>query len=151
MKFNNSAGSTATASTNKNRTSVAGSKQVMLPPLSMVISNIFNSNAIHRAPVQQVQQPFNYTYSQNNTQDYIYTDDFSKLSPNKQMILLRKQCNICKKVCSRPSTLKTHLLIHTGDTPFKCTWDGCYKSFNVKSNMLRHLKSHERKLEKKYN
>ncbi|CAL9728133.1 hypothetical protein MOUN0_C03004 [Monosporozyma unispora] len=61
---------------------------------------------------------------------------------------LRKQCPVCGKICSRPSTLKTHYLIHSGDTPFKCTWKGCTKSFNVKSNMLRHLKSHKRKLQK---
>lgn len=64
-------------------------------------------------------------------------------------IRLRKQCPVCGKICSRPSTLKTHYLIHTGDTPFKCAWSNCTKSFNVKSNMLRHLKSHERKLAKK--
>ncbi|EDO17797.1 hypothetical protein Kpol_541p39 [Vanderwaltozyma polyspora DSM 70294] len=64
---------------------------------------------------------------------------------SKKMTLLRKQCHICKKICSRPATLKTHLLIHTGDTPFKCPWENCPKSFNVKSNMLRHLKSHQRK------
>ncbi|QLL34526.1 hypothetical protein HG536_0G03880 [Torulaspora globosa] len=64
-------------------------------------------------------------------------------------VRLRKQCPVCGKICSRPSTLKTHFLIHTGDTPFKCTWANCNKSFNVKSNMLRHLKSHERKLAKK--
>ncbi|CAL9733529.1 hypothetical protein MOSE0_B03092 [Monosporozyma servazzii] len=61
---------------------------------------------------------------------------------------LRKQCPVCGKICSRPSTLKTHYLSHSGDTPFKCTWSGCTKSFNVKSNMLRHLKSHQRKLQK---
>ncbi|CCF57306.1 hypothetical protein KAFR_0C03140 [Kazachstania africana CBS 2517] len=60
-------------------------------------------------------------------------------------IRLRKQCPVCGKICSRPSTLKTHYLIHTGDTPFKCPWKGCTKSFNVKSNMLRHFKSHEKK------
>ncbi|CCE92928.1 uncharacterized protein TDEL_0F01170 [Torulaspora delbrueckii] len=65
-----------------------------------------------------------------------------------QAVRLRKQCPVCGKVCSRPSTLKTHYLIHTGDTPFKCSWGNCTKSFNVKSNMLRHLKSHERKLKR---
>lgn len=58
---------------------------------------------------------------------------------------LRKQCPACGKICSRPSTLKTHYLIHTGDTPFKCPWQDCKKAFNVKSNMLRHLKCHEKK------
>lgn len=61
---------------------------------------------------------------------------------------LRKQCPVCGKICSRPSTLKTHYLIHSGDTPFKCTWEGCKKAFNVKSNMIRHLKLHQRKLQK---
>lgn len=59
----------------------------------------------------------------------------------------RKQCTICGKICSRPSTLKTHYLIHTGDTPFKCMFEGCNKAFNVKSNMLRHMKCHQRKSE----
>lgn len=60
-------------------------------------------------------------------------------------VRLRKQCPVCDKICSRPSTLKTHYLIHTGDTPFKCPWKSCKKSFNVKSNMLRHYKSHQKK------
>ncbi|GMM54603.1 hypothetical protein DAKH74_012190 [Maudiozyma humilis] len=68
----------------------------------------------------------------------------SKKGPAKKS----KQCPVCGKVCSRPSTLKTHFLIHTGDNPFKCTWEGCEKRFNVKSNMQRHVKSHQRKLEK---
>lgn len=57
-----------------------------------------------------------------------------------------KQCPVCGKKCSRPSTLKTHYFIHTGDTPFRCTWPNCTKAFNVKSNMIRHMKSHAKKL-----
>ncbi|CCK69978.1 uncharacterized protein KNAG_0D02280 [Huiozyma naganishii CBS 8797] len=56
-----------------------------------------------------------------------------------------KQCPVCGKICSRPSTLKTHYFIHTGDTPFKCTWPNCGRSFNVKSNMMRHMKAHAKK------
>ncbi|CAI4036884.1 hypothetical protein SMKI_16G1810 [Saccharomyces mikatae IFO 1815] len=67
----------------------------------------------------------------------------------RAVVKLRKQCPICGKVCSRPSTLRTHYLIHTGDTPFKCTWEHCNKSFNVKSNMLRHLRTHQKKIAKK--
>ena len=63
--------------------------------------------------------------------------------------ILKRQCQICGKVCSRPSALKTHFLIHSGETPFKCPWEGCKKAFNVKSNMLRHLKTHKKKAEEK--
>lgn len=60
----------------------------------------------------------------------------------------KKECPICGKKCSRPSTLKTHYLIHTGDNPFCCTRPGCNKSFNVKSNLQRHIRSHDKKLSK---
>lgn len=68
------------------------------------------------------------------------------LSPE---IRQKKKCPVCGKICSRPSTLRTHYFIHTGDTPYKCSWADCEKAFNVKSNLLRHIKSHERKLAKK--
>lgn len=68
-----------------------------------------------------------------------------RLSPE---IRKTKQCPVCGKICSRPSTLRTHYFIHTGDTPFKCSWVDCGKSFNVKSNMIRHMKNHMKKLNK---
>jgi len=93
--------------------------------------------------------------SNDNLQNLIFKNEINvmELTGNKQIkrkspSQQRKQCPICGKICSRPSTLKTHFLIHTGDNPFKCSWIGCKKSFNVKSNMLRHLKSHQHKLEK---
>lgn len=54
----------------------------------------------------------------------------------------KKQCKLCGKVVTRTSSLQTHMLIHTGVRPFSCTWPGCKKTFNVKSNMNRHLKLH---------
>ena len=51
-------------------------------------------------------------------------------------------CSICQKRFKRPSSLKTHINIHTGFKPFICPYMQCNKSFNAKSNMLRHYKLH---------
>lgn len=61
----------------------------------------------------------------------------------KREKIKKNQCHICGRICSRPSTLQTHLTIHTGDKPYICKWANCNKCFNVKSNMLRHFKRHE--------
>ncbi|QEU58321.1 hypothetical protein KDRO_A03360 [Kluyveromyces lactis] len=52
-------------------------------------------------------------------------------------------CAQCGKQFTRPSALRTHMLVHSGDKPFECTWEGCNKKFNVKSNLIRHLKLHK--------
>ncbi|CUS20584.1 LAQU0S01e09956g1_1 [Lachancea quebecensis] len=56
--------------------------------------------------------------------------------------LLRYQCSRCLKIFTRSSALQSHILVHTGDRPFMCPNLNCSKSFNVKSNMIRHLKIH---------
>ncbi|KAG0659189.1 hypothetical protein C6P45_001899 [Maudiozyma exigua] len=52
------------------------------------------------------------------------------------------QCNICGKILTRPSSLHSHMFVHTGDRPYICKWPNCGKTFNVKSNMNRHYKLH---------
>ncbi|BFZ58512.1 hypothetical protein PYCC9005_005575 [Savitreella phatthalungensis] len=54
----------------------------------------------------------------------------------------RYVCEQCFKPFSRPSSLKIHLHSHTGERPFSCTVAGCDKSFSVRSNLRRHLKTH---------
>ncbi|KAK0243581.1 hypothetical protein EDD85DRAFT_976237 [Armillaria nabsnona] len=55
-------------------------------------------------------------------------------------------CVICHKRFLRPSSLNNHTNSHTGAThtyeAYRCTLPGCGKEFNVKSNMLRHYRSH---------
>lgn len=53
-------------------------------------------------------------------------------------------CPLCHKIFNRPSGLKTHMHIHTGEKPYKCDWAGCGKYFSVRSNMIRHNKIHKR-------
>lgn len=98
------------------------------------------------SPLEQQNQPVENLKIANMT-TILPTSEITT-TKHTNVIKQTKQCPVCGKVCSRPSTLKTHFLIHTGDNPFKCTCEGCTKSFNVKSNMLRHLKSHQRKKEK---
>ncbi|XP_062588515.1 zinc finger protein 236-like [Saccostrea cucullata] len=51
----------------------------------------------------------------------------------------KRICEICKKVCMKPSDLKRHMMSHTGERPFKC--EVCGKPFRAKNSMMYHLKS----------
>ncbi|KAF8168498.1 hypothetical protein B0H34DRAFT_685784 [Crassisporium funariophilum] len=47
-------------------------------------------------------------------------------------------CTMCHKRFDRPSTLRKHLLVHTGEKAFVC--DTCGRRFGVASNLNRHVK-----------
>ncbi|KAJ7223465.1 hypothetical protein GGX14DRAFT_352348 [Mycena pura] len=47
-------------------------------------------------------------------------------------------CTMCHKRFDRPSTLKKHLLVHTGEKAFQCSI--CARRFGVMSNLNRHIR-----------
>ncbi|KIJ56181.1 hypothetical protein M422DRAFT_239387 [Sphaerobolus stellatus SS14] len=51
-------------------------------------------------------------------------------------------CEVCGSRFERNIDLETHMRSHTGERPFVCRVPGCGKAFTVKSNMLRHERTH---------
>ncbi|SCU92111.1 LAFA_0F08086g1_1 [Lachancea sp. 'fantastica'] len=59
----------------------------------------------------------------------------------------KRQCPLCHKFFSSFTAVQAHSLVHSGHRPYRCPYPNCAKSFNVKSNMVRHYKLHTKKSE----
>ncbi|KAI0486227.1 hypothetical protein F4859DRAFT_361679 [Xylaria cf. heliscus] len=51
-------------------------------------------------------------------------------------------CKICHQGFSGHQALQQHERIHTGDKPYKCTFEGCIMAFKQKSALTMHLRTH---------
>lgn len=65
-----------------------------------------------------------------------------RLLPAKRARIHACEFDGCFKCFDSKWALARHLRVHTGEKPFPCTYPNCGKSFAEKSAMTRHLQSH---------
>ena len=51
-------------------------------------------------------------------------------------------CDMCEKVLKTADNLRKHRYIHTGETPYRCTYDGCSYASRQPANLQTHMRVH---------
>ncbi|CAL1279632.1 unnamed protein product [Larinioides sclopetarius] len=66
--------------------------------------------------------------------------DIFNNSMSKKKYTKLHQCTFCNYSSSKVAHVKDHILIHTGERPFKCNI--CGKDFNQRTNLRNHMFIH---------
>lgn len=61
---------------------------------------------------------------------------------NQHLDMKKFICAICNTGLKSKIALERHMFQHTGKRPFKCSWDGCKKTFTTTANRDEHYRSH---------
>ncbi|KAH0826704.1 hypothetical protein J3R83DRAFT_5097 [Lanmaoa asiatica] len=100
--------------------------------------NVTRTNQSHTPVPSSNSIPFPTPHSPTNSRVGDQKPSGSKQQKKSKM----HQCEQCKKMFPRPSGLATHMNSHSGAKPYKCIVANCEKSFAVRSNAKRHLRTH---------
>ncbi|XP_017539150.1 zinc finger protein 407 [Pygocentrus nattereri] len=52
------------------------------------------------------------------------------------------ECELCERSFSEKWALNNHMKLHTGDKPYKCSWESCHYAFLTLSAMKDHYRTH---------
>ena len=67
--------------------------------------------------------------------------DFCSITP-KNFRKKKFPCPLCDIRCSNNGQLQGHLRIHTGERPYKCSYEGCDRRFARNEELTRHKRIH---------
>lgn len=107
----------------------------------------FNDSAVNSIPLEMENYKAEFPERHSTTRDPGREIDIEQSRYHAADPTIKNKCHICSKQFKRLSSLKTHYNSHTGYKSHRCPWQGCGKSFNVKSNMTRHFKLHARRFQ----
>lgn len=74
-----------------------------------------------------------------HTEEQLALSNNSTYGPSAVKRQYRRCCPICTKTFPSHASMLIHSRTHTGERPYVCVM--CSKGFNVKSNLLRHMRT----------
>ena len=63
----------------------------------------------------------------------------------KDYIKRNVKCHVCDKLFRCHSDMKTHMVVHSKERPFVCSWPDCDQAFSQKASLKDHINVHEKK------